>query len=66
MCPLCNAIEPRRSGAAGHAKLYQEGNPKRGRSPNGQAKITITHYRCKVCGTKWEYTNDKMTDRAGR
>ncbi len=64
MCPLCNAIEQRKSGTPGHPKLYQEGNPKRGRSPSGEA-ITTTHYRCKVCGTKWTYENDKKNDRAG-
>ena len=65
MCPLCGAIPRDKRGAPGHDKLYQEGTPTRGRTPIGQAKITITHYRCKVCGTKWQYENDKNDQNAG-
>ncbi len=65
MCADCEAIEHGKRGAPGHARLVQEGQPMRGPTPIGQAKITITHYRCKACGRRWQYVNDKNADGAG-
>lgn len=65
MCPACSAIAQHQRNAKGHAHLHQEGKTRKSVSAIGQARIKITHFRCKVCGTKWQYEDDKNDDHAG-
>lgn len=62
-CDACNAIVTDRRGERGHDALVETGREKF--QPIGQAGIVTTAYTCSICGTKWQYKNDKNDPVAG-
>ena len=67
LCTSCAAIQRNWRRAPGHAELVQVSSRKAERSDgdNGSHTLTITRYRCDVCGTRWDYENDKTNQHAG-
>lgn len=63
-CEPCSAIVVAKRGARGHEGLVESG-PKTGYRPFAQAGVTISHYTCRNCGTKWAYEDDKNDNHCG-
>ena len=63
MCDACSAIVEDRRGKPGHDALEKTGSERR--KVTGQAGIHVTSYRCKTCGQRWQYEDDKNDDFAG-
>ena len=61
-CDACEKIETSTRGAPGHDALVEGGTTKENW---GQGAVFTTKYRCSICGTRWEYENDKKDSGAG-
>lgn len=62
MCTACSEIDRRTLDARKHDQL-QPTETLCYRAVN--RAITIERYRCRICGSRWEYTNDIKDLRAG-
>lgn len=64
LCQACEAIEINKRHAPGHDDLLPTGNSG-DYKPFAQAGVKVTEYKCKSCGTLWQYEDDKNDDYAG-
>lgn len=64
-CQACNEIVVGKRGVARHAAMEQVGQARRGATPIGQARITLTDYLCSTCGKLWTYEDDRNDDHTG-
>ncbi len=63
-CYLCNAIPQNMRGASAGDHLVQSG-PAEVVSHNGGEPVTVTHYKCSECGSKWRYVDDPSNPAVG-
>jgi hypothetical protein len=63
LCASCAGIQRNWRRAPGHAELVQLSSRKVERD-DGHT-VNVTSYRCDVCGTRWEYENDKTHQQIG-
>jgi hypothetical protein len=63
-CYLCNAIQQNVRGATAGNHLVQSGSAEV-ISCNEGKPVTVTHYKCSECGSKWRYVDDPADQLAG-
>ncbi|MDQ9170419.1 hypothetical protein Q8A64_08345 [Oxalobacteraceae bacterium R-40] len=63
-CYLCNAIQQNVRGVRAGDHLVQSG-PAEVVTSHGEAPVTVTHYKCSECGSRWRYVDDPAAPSSG-